>query len=150
MHAKASTICFTVVIFVLVTVCSGRSIKDDLTPTNLHRRRTGSISQTKNQADQHHNTADKRDQFQDYFNSPQGQALLSAKRNEVDDYISSPQGQAVLSDPNVQALFAQYKGAKRNEVDDYISSPQGQALLSDPTVQAYLARLKGGKRAMIH
>ncbi|CAF1103214.1 unnamed protein product [Adineta steineri] len=170
MHGKAVTVCFTVVIFVLVTVCSGRSIKDDLTPANLHRRRTGSISQTKNQADQHHNTAGKRDDLQDYLSSSQGQALLSnpdlnaylaqlnaAKRDNLKDYLSSAEGQALLSNPDINAALAKYQGSKRyTEVDkrddlkDYLSSAEGQALLSNPDINAYLAQYKGAKRVMIH
>ncbi|CAF4442033.1 unnamed protein product, partial [Adineta steineri] len=146
-------------IFVLVAVCSGRSIKDDLTPANLHRRRTGSISQTKNQVDQHHNTADKRDNLKDYLSSAEGQAVLSSpevnaylaqlnagKRDNLKDYLSSAEGQAVLSSPEVNAYLAQLNAGKRDNLKDYLSSPQGQALLSNPDINAALAKYQGSKR----
>ncbi|CAF1501108.1 unnamed protein product [Adineta steineri] len=168
MHSQTITVCFTMVIFALATVCNGRYIEDDLAPTNLHKRRTSLFSQTENQADQDYNTADKRDGIQDMLTSPQAQAFLS-----------DPNVQAFLNDPNVQAISAQVQAflsqpqsgkrhntaGRRDGIPNMLTSPQVQGVLNNPNVQAFLndpnfqafsskikallSQPQGGKRVMM-
>ncbi|CAF0900759.1 unnamed protein product [Adineta steineri] len=113
MHSQIITVCFTMVIFVLATVCSGRYIEDDLAPGYLHDRRTSLFSQTENQDDQDYNTADKRDGIPNMLTSPQAQAFL--KDANVQTFLNDPNFQAFSS--KIKALLSHPQGGKRVMMD---------------------------------